>query len=119
MTRWLLLACVASACSKSAPEPEPAPTTTTTILKPDEIQRAEEACNGYLKRVCLCASTTAAVKDECRLAATLPEAIDVAKRLAANPKTERVDALQAADSVRKTVKQCIERTAKLPSLGCP
>ena len=29
------------------------------------------------------------------------------------------DALQAAGSVRKTVKQCIEKTAKLPALGCP
>jgi len=58
-------------------------------------------------------------KQDCELAKAMPEGIEVAKRLALNPKAEPEDSLQAASSVRKTVKQCIEKTARLPAEGCP
>ena len=105
-----------SACSKEkeAPLVEPPP-----ILPISEIQRASEACKTYVEKVCACGETVDAAKQECKLARGIPDAIELAKRLATNPKADPVDAKQAASSVRKTVKNCIESTAKLPSLGCP
>ena len=104
-------------CSKA--EDPPKVEEPPALLPPAELQRAADACASYVTSVCKCAETVAAAKEECALAKTLPEAIDVAKRLAANPKADREDAVQAAGSVRKTVRQCIEKTAKLPALGCP
>ena len=49
----------------------------------------------------------------------LPDAIEVALSVSANPDSTRRDVLQANDSVRKIVKNCIEETAKLPGAGCP
>lgn len=115
--RWLSIAVLVIGCSKTEDKPkieEP-----PALLPPAELQRAADACGGYVTRVCACAETVPAAKEECALAKALPEAIDVAKRLAANPKADREDAVQAAGSVRKTVRQCIEKTAKLPALGCP
>ena len=117
--RWLPLLVVVglAACSKSkeAPPVEDKP----PLLPPAELQRASEACAGYVAKICACAETMAELKDECALAKVLPEAIDLAKRLAASPKAEGPDAVQAAANVRKTVRQCIEKTAKLPERGCP
>lgn len=114
--RWLVLAMVV-ACSKSEqapPEDKP-----PELLPPAELQRADAACNEYIAKACACAETVAAAKEECTMSKMLPDAIAVAKRLAANPKADREDAIQAAGSVRKTVRECIEKTARLPSLGCP
>ena len=114
--RWLVLAMVV-ACSKSdAPAPvEDKP----ALLPPAELQRADAACTEYIAKVCACAETVPAKKEDCALSKAIPDAIDVAKRLAANPKADREDAVQAAGSVRKTVRTCIEKTAKLSTEGCP
>lgn len=117
MRRLVIALVIAGGCSKSSTEdkpPEPPP-----LLPAEELARAADACQGYVTRVCACAETVAAAKEDCALAKSMPDAIDVAKRLAANPKADKEDAVQAAGSVRKTVKQCIEKTAKLPALGCP
>ena len=106
-------------CSKSDPAPQPDENKPRELLKPAELQRAGEACTEYVKKVCACAETVASVKEECALSKALPEAIEVAKRLAANPKADQEDSIQAAGSVRKTVRVCIEKTANLPSQGCP
>lgn len=114
--RWVVLLIVA-ACSKSdAPPVEDKP---PALLPPAELQRADAACTEYIAKVCACAETVPAKKEACALSKAIPDAIDVAKRLAANPKADREDAVQAAGSVRKTVRQCIENTAKLASEGCP
>ena len=109
---WLV---VLAGCSKSPPEDVAPP----ALLSPDELQRADDACKTYVDKVCACATTVPDKKQDCELAKAMPEGIEVAKRLALNPKAEREDSAQAASSVRKTVKQCIERTAKLTSEGCP
>jgi hypothetical protein len=109
---WVVLV---AACSKAPPEETPEP----GLLSPVELQRADDACTTYVAKVCACAETVPAKKEDCTLAKMMPEGIEVAKRLAMNPKAEREDSVQAASSVRKTVKQCIERTAKLSSEGCP
>jgi hypothetical protein len=119
--RWLscVLLVGLAACSKSdQPAIEEKPDR-PPLLPAAELQRAAEACAGYVAKVCACAETVPALKEDCTLGKALPEAVDIAKRLAASPKAEGEDALQAAKNVRKTVQQCIEKTAKLPEQGCP
>ena len=113
-TRFLVALLFVSACAK---EKEAPPVEPPALLPDSEIQRASEACKTYVEKVCAC--DVPAAKEECKLARGLPDAVDLAKRLANNPKADPTDAKQAASSVRKTVKQCIESTAKLASLGCP
>jgi hypothetical protein len=112
--RLFLALLVVAACSKEKADPPPEP---PPLLPATELQRASEACKTYVEKVCAC--DVPAAKEECKLARGLPDAVDLAKRLANNPKADPVDAKQAASSVRKTVKQCVESTAKLPALGCP
>jgi len=117
--RWLALAVLVVGCSKSDPAPKIDDNKPRELLPPAELQRAADACTGYVTKVCVCAETVVAAKEECALAKALPDAIGVAKRLASNPKADQEDAIQAAGSIRKTVRHCIEKTAKLPALGCP
>ena len=115
--RWLLLALVAVGCKKDAPPPEPA-TSDVPVMPQAEVKRSQDACKAYVDQICACADKVAAVKQQCELARALPEAMQVSLDVAANPESKRRDALQAQDAVRKIVKECIEETAKLPSLGC-
>ncbi|HEU0030860.1 MAG TPA: hypothetical protein VFQ53_09505 [Kofleriaceae bacterium] len=112
----VVLALVAG-CSKQ--EDAPKKQTKPPAIPAVELQRGTDACNDYVKRACACAETVPAAKEACALGKALPEAIDIAKRLATNPDADDEDSHQAADSIRKTVKNCIEQTAKLPALGCP
>ncbi|MDX2093681.1 MAG: hypothetical protein SFX73_37930 [Kofleriaceae bacterium] len=81
-----------------------------------ELKRGEDACKAYVDKVCACTAPAAA--DACKLARALPDALTVGREVAASPDSTRMDVLQANDSIRKTIKECIEQTAKLPSLGC-
>jgi len=114
--RWLVALVFVAGCSKQQEAPPKAER--PVAIPAVEVQRALDACQAYVAKVCACGETVPAAKETCALARALPEAIDVGKRLAANPQADREDALQAADSIRKTVKQCIEQTANLPALGC-
>ncbi|MBA2542399.1 MAG: hypothetical protein H0V17_22345 [Deltaproteobacteria bacterium] len=115
----IALVVVGLAACKSEPPPIVKEEDKKPLLPPAELQRASEACAGYVAKVCACAETALDLKEECALAKLLPEAIDLAKRLASSPKADGEDAVQAAANVRKTVRQCIEKTAKLPERGCP
>ena len=109
-----LLICVG--CKKEAPAP-PVDHDTAPPLPAAEIERGQDACQAYVDKVCAC--TAHAAKDACGLAKALPDALEVARQVSVSPDSHRVDVLQANDSARKTIKECIEQTAKLPSLGCP
>jgi hypothetical protein len=84
-----------------------------------EVRRGQDACKAYVDKVCACADPMPAMKQPCALARALPEAMQVGLDVAANPESSRRDVLQARDSVRKIVKECIEEIAKLPAAGCP
>lgn len=114
MTRLALALVVALvACSKKdEPAPKPA-------IADSEVVRGRDACTDYVTKVCACAETVAAQKEPCKLARALPEVIELSKEVALNGDAKRLDTLQAADSIRKTVKTCIEEMAKLPAAGCP
>ena len=103
-----------AACSKkqeSAPPPNDNPRIPET-----EIKRGKDACQAYVEKVCAC--TTPEAQKQCPLAKALPDAMTTGLEIATNPETSRRDVVQANDMIRKTMKECIEQTAKLPSLGC-
>jgi len=115
--KWLVALALLASCKKQAdapPAPAPLP-----VMAAAEAKRGQDACKAYVDKVCACAETVAAMKQPCGLARALPEAIDVGLSVAGNPESTRRDVLQANDSVRKVVKECIEETAKLSGAGCP
>ncbi len=115
----LLIAVAGSApgCKKQEAAPPPADNRPPPMPEA-ELRRGADACNAYVDKVCACASTVAAAKERCALAKSLPEAIEVARQVSMSKDSVGLDVLQAADSIRKTVAQCIEQTAQLPTLGC-
>jgi len=115
MTRILIAIVLTAACSKAE---EPAPTQTQPIIPETEIKRGRDACAAYVATVCKCASTMPGLVEECRLARSLPEALEVDHSVGTAPGVEQKDAVSLAVAIRKTIKQCIERTAKLPTQGC-
>jgi hypothetical protein len=118
--KWLAVASLvlALACSKKqeAPAPEPA---REPAISAAELQRGQDACAAYVAKVCGCAATVPAVAEQCTLAKALPEAITVATQVSMSQDSSKQDVLHAADSVRRTIAECIEQAAKLPELGCP
>ena len=118
--RWLVvLALVASVGCKQQADAPPAPAAALPVMAASEAKRGQDACKAYVEKVCACSETNAAMKQPCGLARALPEAIEVSLSVAGNPESTRRDVLQANDSVRKIVKECIEETAKLSGAGCP
>jgi hypothetical protein len=120
MTRIALLVAVAlagGACKKQ--EKRPAQEPPVPQLSPEEIRRSEDACKTYVDRVCTCATTVPAAVSACDSAKALPEAVRIALDVASYPDSKPDIVRQSQAGVRKTVKECIEQTAKLAALGCP
>ncbi|CAN5892812.1 hypothetical protein BH11MYX2_BH11MYX2_16110 [soil metagenome] len=116
MTRLPLIALASltlGGCAKKQEEPAPA---ANPVMSDVEIKQAVDSCAGYQAKVCAC--TTDQGKDACKLAAPMSDAIQLARQVSLSPDADRRTVLQANDSIKKTLKQCIELTAKLPSLGC-
>jgi hypothetical protein len=115
VTRALAIVAALVACSKSDSEPPPPE---PPRMSAAEAQRGREACTAYLEQVCACAKKVPTLADECKLARGGPEGVKLGLEIVANPDTSRADALQSLVIVRKTIKHCIEATAKLPASGC-
>lgn len=113
--RALILLLALAACKNQEAAPAPALAQHPMIPRA-ELERGTDACHDYVTKICAC--TAPAAKDACALAKALPDAIEIGLQVAANPDAERMSVLQANDSIRKTIKECIEQVAKLPSLGC-
>ncbi len=118
MRSLLIVLALCTACSKKT-EQAPPPATTEPAIPEAEIKRGQDACNGYVAKLCACAETVPAAKDKCELAKSLPEAITVATGVTMSKDSSTKDVKQAAASIRATIKSCIEQTAQLPALGCP
>jgi hypothetical protein len=117
MTRVLLALAVVlcAACSKKKEEPAgPA----VQHMSPEEVKRSEDACKAYVDKVCECATRDPALATQCNLARALPDAVRLGLEIAASPDSRPADVPQLYESVRKTAKQCIEQSAKLPTVGC-
>jgi hypothetical protein len=117
LARAVLWAVVAVAGCKQPADPPPA--SELPVMPASEIKRGQDACGAYVTKACACAETVPAMKQACALASALPDAIQVSLGVATNPESSKRDVLQAHDSVRKIVKECIEEIAKLPAAGCP
>ncbi len=118
MTRVVLLLFVSSwlvACSKKQAEQAPADDRPAP-LPAAELQRGKDACTAYVEKICAC--TEPAAKAECDLAKALPDALQVGLEVSTSPDSDRQAVIHANDSMRKTIKECIEQAAKLPALGC-
>ncbi|MDB4957357.1 MAG: hypothetical protein JWO36_4926 [Myxococcales bacterium] len=118
--RWLaaLVLVVSFGCAKKR-EAEPVADDRAPMMPADEVQRSRDACAAYVEKACACADKVPAAKQACDLSHALPEAVRISLEVAASPDSTKSDGLSAQRSVRKTVKECIEQTAKLPMLGCP
>lgn len=110
----LVLGLALAGCKK---QEKAAPVETVAPMSALEVQRSEDACRIYVERVCACTAPDAA--KACTLAKALPDAIRIGLEVAASPDSKPDIVRQSHASVRKTVKECIEQTAKLPALGCP
>jgi len=111
-----LLLVLVGACSKSD---EQAPYKPAPSLVPEtELKRGRDACAAYVAKVCKCAETTPSFAEQCRLAKALPEALEVDQSVGTAPGVEQKDSASLAFAVRKTIKSCIDQTAKLPTQGC-
>jgi hypothetical protein len=115
--RWLLAIAVVAACAKKQDSGDSDPH--VPAMSAEEVQRSQDACKVYVDKVCACAVKVPAVKQQCDLARALPDAVRIGVEVASNPSTAPKDVRGAQDSVRKTFKECVEQTAKLPALGCP
>ena len=113
----LALVVVGGACAKKSEQPLPEPR--PAQLSADEIKRSQDACKVYIDRACACGETVPAAQKECADAKPLADAIRIALEVGGSPDSKPDIVLQTQASIRKTVKHCIEATAKLPSLGCP
>lgn len=116
MKRLAVAIALLAACEqKQASSTQTAP----AAMPAAEQQRSEEACRQYVERVCACATKVAAAAKPCELARALPEAVRIGLEVAQSPDSKPNIVQQSYASVRKTAKECIEQTAKLPALGCP
>ena len=114
MKRLVLAALLLAACKKQEAKPQ-----AVQAMPAEEVKRSEDACKTYVERVCACASTVPDAAKQCELARALPEAVRIGLEVAAGPDSKPDIVQQSYASVRKTAKECIEQTAKLPALGCP
>jgi hypothetical protein len=112
-----LVLVLVAACKKQEPAPKQQPG--PPPMPAAEVQRSQDACKQYVERVCACAETVPAVAKQCELARALPDAVRLGLEVAASPDSKPDIVEQSYASVRKTAKECIEQTAKLPTLGCP
>ena len=110
----LVLALALGGCKK---QEKAAPAENVPPMSTAEIQHSQDACKIYVDRACACTAPDAATA--CTMAKALPDAVRIGLEIAASPDSKPDIVRQSYASVRKTVKECIELTAKLPALGCP
>lgn len=105
-------------CSKRREEAAELPRGQGPAIPAAELERGEDACTAYVTQVCACAETVPAAQRECALARALPEALRIAAEVGASQDSKRVDVAHSAASLRKTIANCIQSVAALPTLGC-
>ena len=116
--RWLLALALVAACSKKEKEAPPPNPNNEPPIPAAELKRGEDACKGYVEKVCACGETVAAAKPKCEAAKAFPDVMRMATELTMSKDSSPRDVKQGAMTVRKTIAECIEQTAQLPALGC-
>ncbi len=116
--RWAAVLVAVLGCKQAEPTAAPAGDDRPVISKA-EVVRGQDACKAYVDKVCGCAAQQPDRRKDCELARALPEAMQVGLDVAVTADSTRRDVVQANDSVRKIVAECIQQTAKLANAGCP
>jgi len=108
------------ACKKAEKAgPPPAPTNNDPAIPAAELKRGEDACTAFVKQACACAETIPAAKAQCDAAKSFPEVVKMGTELTMSKDSSNKDVTQAVQTIRKTIAECIQQTAALPTLGCP
>jgi hypothetical protein len=94
---------------------------TSSDITENEVGQGMALCLGYMTRVCKCAETDAAFKEECELARGRPEALKMVVRILGGTQgpistTERREQEAGA---RKIVKACVRADGALDPAKCP
>jgi hypothetical protein len=116
--RWLCVLALVAACSKKKDEAPP-PTNNPPAIPADELKRGQDACKAYVEKACACAATVEAAKAKCEEAKAWPDVVKMGTEMTMSTDSTTKDVKQAAMTVRKTIAECIQQTAQLPTLGCP
>ena len=117
--KWLVVLAFVAGCKKKADEAPPGPVNNEPAIPAAELKRGEEACEAYMAKACKCAETVPAAKEKCDAAKAFPDVVRMGTELTMSTDSSKKDVKQAAMTIRKTIEQCINETAKLPTLGCP
>ena len=117
--KWLLVLALVAGCKKKSEEAPPPPTNNEPAIPAAELKRGQDACQAYLDKACKCAETVPAAKDKCEAAKAYPDVVRMGSELTMSTDSSKKDVKQAAMTIRKTIEECINETAKLPTLGCP
>ena len=115
--RWLLVLALVAGCKKQQDAP-PAPTNNEPAIPAAELERGEDACTAYIEKACKCAETVPAAQPKCDAAKAFPAVLKMSTELTMSKDSVAKDVKQAAMTIRKTVAECIQETAQLPTLGC-
>jgi len=113
----VVLALGACAAEKSSPPEEKAP----PPMKAEEQQRGVQLCEGYVTRLCACAANDPALKDQCELARSQPEALKLPLKMLAGsegPLNAR-ERLLTETAARKIIAACVKADGALPLDRCP
>jgi hypothetical protein len=88
-------------------------------MTPQEADRGRAACEAYVDQICDCALAQAELTEDCELARSLPQALDMNLRaaVAEGNATER-DRAAILVNARKIAQSCIEDSAALVKRGC-
>jgi hypothetical protein len=119
MKRALCILVLFAACKKKAEEAPPARVNNDPAIPAAELKRGQDACNAFLEKACKCAETVPAAKETCEAAKAFPEVVKMGTELTMSTDSTQKDVKQAAATIRKTIAECIQQTARLPTLGCP
>ena len=96
-----------SAAPPSAAAPAPAPAQPSAALVAEVEQKLTVAT-----------AQAAKLREQCELAKALPEALTLAADFAQSGTTKPQDVARANANMRSITSECIEQSAKLPTLGC-
>ena len=117
--KWLCVLALVVACKKRSEDAPPPPPNNAPAIPEAELKRGQDACNAYLQKACACAETVPAAKEKCTQAQAFPEVVRMGTELTMSTDSTTKDVKQAALTIRKTIAECIQQTAQLPTLGCP
>lgn len=114
----LALTLLATACSKDEAQ-TPAPK--IEGLPEAEVERARQACQAYVARLCACAETEPELESQCVMAKARPEALElnIAISQGGGAGLTKTDMAVVKQETRKIAAACLEAEGRIRAGGCP